>query len=214
MFQQAGNVAPLTELSVGSLRSPLSPAHVSIILEIFGCQQLTRLDLFHVGDDSSPSQTLSQIGSTFPTLKSLTLLSDEYLGGWSDNLVSTILVEWRGMPLRGETDRIFARQNDCVQALQSLSSLRYLCWNNVHGWEPKADLDAQTQTVNHRNTWLLNTADLLAIHLSSLQEIKFAATWTRFCHSCIITRFPKPSIDIVEGSLDFLNPNWLVNQKI
>jgi hypothetical protein len=88
VFQQAGNIAPLTELSVGSLRTPLTPTHVSIILETFGCQQLTRLDLFDVGDDPPPSQTLSQIASTFPTLKSLTLLSDEHLGSWPGDLVS------------------------------------------------------------------------------------------------------------------------------
>jgi hypothetical protein len=113
---------------------------------------------------------------------------------------------------RGETDPTFARQNDCVQALKSLSSLRYLCWNNVHDLEPKTDLNALP--IEDRDTWLLRTADPLAIHLSSLQEIKFAATWTRFCMSCIITRSPKASIDIVEGSLDFLNPDWRIHQNI
>jgi len=193
---------------------PLSPTHVSTILETFGCQQLTRLDLFDVGYDPPPSQTLSQIVSTFPTLKSLTLLSDEHLGSWPGHLVSihpSIESPWRDA-WRGETDRIFARQNDCVRTLQSLSSLRYLCWNNIYEWEPRADLDVQT--VDDRNTWLYNTADPLALSIPSLQEIKFVDVWTRFCKSCIITRFPKPSIEIVEGSLDFLYPNWLVNQHI
>ena len=118
-----------------------------------------------------------------------------------------------GDALLGETDPTFARQSDCIKALQRLSSLRYLCWNNVHGWEPKADLDKQTRSVDDRNTWLFNTADPLALNIPSLQEIKFAAIWTSFCQSCIIKRSP-PSIVLVEGSLDFLHPNWLVNQNI
>jgi hypothetical protein len=202
---------------MGSLRSPLTPTHVSAILQTFGCQQLSRLDLFDVGNDPPPSRTLSQIASTFPTLESLTLLSDEHLGSWPGSLVSNIPpisdpggVEW--IAQRGETDPIFARQHDCVQSLQSLSSLRYLCWNNVDRWEHKGDLDALE--ANERDDWLFGTVDPLAVPLSTLQEIKFAGTWIRFCKSCIITRMPIPSTKIVESSLDFLSPDWLVKQDI
>lgn len=216
MFQQAGNIAPLIELSIGSLRTPLSPAHVSTILEIFGCQDLTRLDLFDVGDDVSPSQTLSQIAATFPTLESITLLSDEGLGGWPGDLVSNTLSTDPGeiemIARRGETDTTFARQKDCVRSLQSLSSLRYLCWNNLYGWERQANLDALPS--HDRDEWLYNTADPLGLGISSLQEIKFAVTWTRFCRSCIFTRPPNPSTRIVDSSLDFLYPDWLDNQRI
>lgn len=82
----------------------------------------------------------------------------------------------------------------------------------MDGWEPKGNLDVLP--AEDRDKWLYNTADPLALRLSSLQEIKFAATWTRFCMSCIITRFPTASIEVVKSSLDFLNPDWLVNQKI
>ena len=214
MFQrQAGNrTAPLRELSIGGLRTPLSQTRVFTILETFGCQQLTRLDLFDLGDDRSPSRTLSQIASTFPTLESLTLLSDKYLCGWPGELVShTLFLRW--IAQRGETDTTFTRENDCIRSLQRLSSLRFLCWNNVAGWEPRGgNLDALPSDL--RNTWLFNTADPLAVKLSSLQEIKFAAIWTSFCNSCIIARYPKPSIHVVESSLDFLNLDWLARQDI